>query len=240
MKKLGGLLLMVIVMILFTNQALALSLFRETFDVNVSGKTAFEDIYTEFYFTGYENNINVVDGVLEIGALGTIGTGHMDVIMNGFNSDLHISVDLGAIQGGGGYPASLMIGQNNIIFHPGYDWPGNPRGAFRVEGPGGFGNIDMGFVPPVNVLHHMEVDIVANTGLFDITITDANNSNNVFTASFTNIASIGGDIGFHRDGGDGISLYDNFIIDNPSPVPEPATMFLLGSGLFCFFNFKRT
>ncbi|MEZ5303426.1 MAG: hypothetical protein R3F11_22715 [Verrucomicrobiales bacterium] len=82
------------------------------------------------------------------------------------------------------YNVGLQIGDNSLAFHPGFT--GVP-GALRIEGPGGFGSSNMGFVPYNNVLHHVEVVQHAN-GMFDLTVTDSNNPLNVFTTSWFNPA----------------------------------------------------
>lgn len=55
--------------------------------------------------------------------------GHMDAIRNGFNGNLHISFNIGALTGGSHYNVGLAIGENTLLFHPGL-----PGGGFRVAG----------------------------------------------------------------------------------------------------------
>jgi len=222
-----------------TTQLWATTLFSIGFDIDVTGKNAFENNYHDFSFSSSENNIRVNNGVLEIGSNTTFG--RMDALINGFEGDLHISLNIGAVTGGSNYHVGLAVGQNTLLFHPLH-----PGGALRVNGPGGFSNMNMGFTPSANVLHFMEVDIDGTTGRFDITITDGLNANNIFTASFTNLGSIGGMIGLHRDGirdprGVGIGLYDNLLVTTPGGViPEPSTIALFSVGLLGMFIFLRS
>src|SRR6478672_4229139 len=60
----------------------------------------------------------------------------------------------------GGATGSLNV----MGFHPGYT---SPPGALRVEGPGGFGTTNMGWVPQPGVLNHVEIDSFPD-GLFNI------------------------------------------------------------------------
>lgn len=134
-------------------------------------------------------------------------------------SELVIKIDMG-FDGQAGFGATaLKLGGNTIVFHPGYN---GPPGAFRVEGTGGFGNSDMGWVPPLGVLNHVEVDSFPS-GLFNIKVTDGSNPSNVFTTSFTNLASYGGDIGPSAIGAPA-AIFDNFSIQ---AVPEPSSIVIL-------------
>ncbi len=118
-----------------------------------------------------------------------------------------ISALVGADLSDGNFNVGLRIGQNQIVFHPGYG-----GGAFRVEGPGGFGNQNMGFTPANGVLHKLEVTDVGD-GTFNITFTDGANPANVYTNSFTNAASSGGQVSLVRKGPrSGVGLFDDFSI----------------------------
>ena len=103
----------------------------------------------------------------------------------GFSGDLIITADIGAnAPGNGSFSVGLSIGDERLVFQPGRQARGT-RGFFRVDGPDGFNNDDMGFLPATNVLHHVEVTITAATGVVNIQVTDANNSANIYAASYT-------------------------------------------------------
>jgi hypothetical protein len=141
--------------------------------------------------------------------------------------ELVFFAQIGSSNSNGNYNIGMVIGQNRLVFHPGF---APIPGAFRVEGPGGFGNASMGFIPANGLLHQFEVHSFPS-GLFTIKVTDAANPLNVYTSSFTNLASYGGNIGFVRSGpsgsgpGDFDGQYDNFLI-----VPEPSAAGLLALG----------
>lgn len=134
-----------------------------------------------------------------------------------------INVDMG-YNGLPGYgAAALKLGANVINFHPGYN---GPPGAFRVDGPGGGTNQDMGFVPALGVLHHVEI-LSSPSGLFNIKVTDGTNPANVYTTSFTNAGSYGGEIGPAAVGAES-GMFDNLSI---TAVPEPTSIVMSLVGL---------
>ena len=239
-KKRGyRLLFLTVLAMFFVKQALATSvIFSETFDTDVSSTTELENTYQDFLFTSSEDLIKVVNGVVEMSPLNQ----HLDIlkVTDGLPGDVFISADtagdviISADIGGkdigepGFYNVGLNIGWNTLLFHPGFG-----GGAFRIEGPFGHSNQNMGFTPATDVLHHMEVRINADTGVFDITVTDGNDSNNVYTTSFTHTisptsrTSVVGIIGFHGAGGSssiGVGIYDNLIVQSETVVPEPTTV----------------
>ena len=101
-KRLSFLLLMLVA----TTQSWAITLFSTTFDIDVTGKSAFENNYPDFSFSSSENNIRVKNGILEIGSNTTFG--RMDALINGFDGDLHISLGIGALTGGSNYLSSAI------------------------------------------------------------------------------------------------------------------------------------
>ena len=117
------------------------------------------------------------------GLLTMQGSGTNSLAFDGHPGNLLISADVGNNPGSGNTNVGVRVGANDIVFHPTY---APIPGALRVEGPGGFGNQDMGFIPAGAVLHNMEVAVDAATGRFTIAVTDANNPNNVYAGRFTN------------------------------------------------------
>ena len=151
-------------------------------------------------------------------------TGSLD--FGAFAGDLSIDFDasISAVSGPGSINVALRVGDNNIVFHPGY-----PGGAFRIDGV--FGNRDMGFTPNVAVLNHFRVDIDAETKAFDITITDGGNSSNVFQYTWINANYAPGQTVFGvSTGGSGEALFDNVLVQTPA-IPEPGTWALAMLGL---------
>ena len=152
------------------------------------------------------------------------------------------SVDLGAWPGNGSYNIGVLIGENEIVFHPGFGGT-----ALRVEGLGGFDNQNVGFTLAPEVLHHLTLT-GDGFGLFTITLTDALNAGNTYTTSFVNAGSVGGLFSISRAGVNGLygQVYaDNFLLtdESISPVPDTSSTFslmLLGTGsLGCFHCFRR-
>ena len=127
----------------------------------------------------------------------------------GFAMPSTVSTLVTATTGGGSYNVGLTIGNNDIVFHPGFG-----GGALRVEGPGGFGNTNMGFTPAANTLHTLAVTS-DGFGTFDIKFADGGNPANVFTTSYTNPGAVGGAIGFRRSGPTGSGRYDDLTVSAP-------------------------
>ena len=124
------------------------------------------------------------------------------------------------------------LSQSTMVFHPGYN---APNGAFRVNGPNGFGNEGMGWMPQLGVLNHVEIHSFPD-GLFNITVTDGSNPANVFHESFTDPVAYGGDIGLLAAGG-GAAIYKNLSIQ---AVPEPSSIVLsVGMVGLCFYRSLR-
>ena len=194
--------------------------------------------YPAFTATGAPALAKTVDaaGVLRFGAANNPPASQFfTVTPAGYaaGSELVINIDMG-FDGQPGFGATaLRLGANTMLFHPGYN---GPPGAFRVEGTGGFGNSDMVWVPPLGVLNHVEIHSFPS-GLFNIKVTDGSNPSNVFTTSFTNPASYGGEIGPSAIGA-AAAIFDNLSIQ---AVPEPSTIVtsLAGTVGLCIYGSRR-
>jgi hypothetical protein len=182
--------------------------FSENFQSRAPSADAFLD-YPSFTATGVQSRTVDATGVLRLGNGPVPAADFFTVTPAGYapGSELVIKIDMGfdgqAAFGG----TALRLGDNTIVFHPGYNWP---PGSFRVEGLGGLGSSDMGWLPQLGVLNHVEVDSFPN-GLFIIKVTDGTNPAHVYTTSFTNPASYGGEIG-PAAVGDGSAIFDNLSI----------------------------
>jgi len=202
------------VLLLFTSKTSSAVLF-ETFDTDTPNLAATLAAYPNFSYTG-SGDAFVTAGQLHLTTSGR--TFFFDTVGGG---PLLIDADISKTPGGGSFNAGLVIGQNNLVFHPGYS-----GGAFRVEGPGGFGNQNMGFTPAAwPTMHHFNVAIRPTGGTnadIDIRVTDGSNPLNVFTASYTSTTYTTGDrIGFTVEGG----YLNRGVFDNLSVVvPEPSTL----------------
>jgi hypothetical protein len=106
--------------------------------------------------------------------------------------------------------------ESTMLFHPGYN---APPGAFRINGPDTIPNENMGWVPQLGVLNHVEVHSFPD-GTFDITVTDGTNPANVFQESFTDPDAYGGDIGLLAAGW-GAAIYKNLSITLGAVPPVP-------------------
>jgi len=131
---------------------------------------------------------------------------NLDMGWNGQDNDPPVGVGFGG--------TGLRLGNNLFGFHPGY-----PSSPFRIEGPGGYGNTNIGWTAALGVLNHVEVHSFPS-GLFTIKLTDGTNPANVYTTSFTNPASYGGVVSLLAFAG-GSAMYDNLSI---FAVPEPMSL----------------
>jgi len=191
----------------------------ESFDVSTDA----EALYPNFTATFNGGGALVQNGVLTIGAQRDTDT-FQTFLTDGVTGEFELSALVGADNSGGSYNVGLTIGENSIVFHPGF----GGGGAFRVNGPGGFGNQNMGFVPANGVMHLLTVD-ADGTGNFNLTLVDGADPSNVYSTTFFNPGSVGGDMGLYRAGpAVGFGLFDNFIV--LQEVPEPSTWILLALG----------
>lgn len=225
---------LIAVLALVSFPALAVSIpFSEDFQSPAPSSDAAAD-YPEFT-AALNGGSAVVDAS---GFLQLIGTGAGEdmsftvPISPSPTDEITIFAQIGASNSNGNYNVGMVVGGNQLVFHPGY---GAIPGAFRIQGPGGFGNTSMGFVPANGSLHLFEVHSFPN-GDFNIQVTDADNPANVFNTSFNNPASYGGPIGFWRSGPNAgeDGRYDNLQI-----VPEPSVASALIFGLAALAGIRR-
>ena len=188
--------------------------------VPAAGRPTLDTFDAPFTTTLNGGGADIVNGVLEM-----TSTGNTEQLwtIGSFSGDLLISAECGlrtSIPGDSN--VGLRIGENSILFHPGHS-----GGALRVDGAGGFGNTNVGFTPATDTLHLLEV-FSRSDGLFEISLTNRDVPTQVFTTSFYNPASVGGDISLRRSGQPtGVGLFDNAVVQL---VPEPATLSLLALG----------
>jgi hypothetical protein len=207
---------------------------------NPADSAAAAAAYPDFTSTLNGGTATVVGGVLRLTGLGPAGTQSDQLFAVSHSSapsgELTIFGQVGASNSNGNYNVGMVIGQNRLVFHPGFT---AIPGAFRVEGAGGFGNTNMGFVPANGLLHQFEIHSFPS-GLFTIKVTDAANPANVFDAQFTNLASYGAPIGFVRSGpaGSGAGDFDGRY-DNLQIIPEPSAAGLMMLAGFAMMRRRR-
>jgi hypothetical protein len=170
-----------------------------------------------FIPVGQSDTVTVAEGRLRLGGDGwettqfQLKTAPVGAFM--------LDVDLGAFPGNACLNIGIQVGPNEIVFHPGF-----PGTAFRVDGPGGFFNIDIGFTLAPEVLHHFNL-ISDGGGLFTITLKDSLNDSNVYSTSFSNPAAVGGSISIRRAGCQswyGEVHADNLVLHPPECTPPPS------------------
>ncbi|MFW6163761.1 MAG: LamG-like jellyroll fold domain-containing protein [Planctomycetota bacterium] len=185
----------------------------ETFDTDTTSTADTQATYPNLTFTG--GGTIVADGGL-LKMSGTF-TQQNALSPSGYPGDLVIQAQVGTDPGGGATNQGLRIDGNRLVFHPGY----TPiPGALRVEGPGGFGNQDMGFVPAGGgVLHDWQASLDAATGNVQIQVTDGLDPSHVYTASFTSTGYTPGAsaVGLTRSttAGNYVTSYDDLIVRTP-------------------------
>jgi hypothetical protein len=135
---------------------------------------------------------------------------------SGFAGPYEIEARLG---GGPGTPFSynvkLIAGTNAVVFHPGY-----AQGTLRVEGPGGFANLDVGFTPAEQVLHTLRInyDGVIN---FQGTFIDGQDPGKTFNFAWTNGTPVAV-LGFARQSENGVvGIFSELTVDQPPPFCQP-------------------
>lgn len=159
-------------------------------------------------------------------------------------TDTLVRVRAGALTGTGGWfnvalflgtgtPANPNPGDNFILFHPGY-----AGGALRVEGPGAFGNTNVGFTPAIGAgnLYTLEVTYLG-AHMFQVTLTDDSNPLQTYSRTWSNSAlepqpyrvAVASNDAF----GDALTVFDDIQIGNAqaTATPEPATLGLLAAAI---------
>lgn len=194
--------------------AQAAILFQENFPIDTTSTAETVAVYTNFNYSG-GGNAFVSGGILNLSGTSTSN----DLRTNfGFLGDLLLQLGVGKNPGGGSANVGLRVGGNRLVFHPGYT-----QGAFRVDGPGGFGNQNMGFTPAAGPLHQLDVALNAATGQFTIAVTNASSPDQVYRARFTNPGYVPGTttLGPTRGSGGGtdeVGRYDNLVVSELKPA----------------------
>lgn len=177
---------------------------QESFDTDSADTATTLGLYPQFQYAG-AGDATVVNGELQLSTTGA-GSRNFFFTTESVGDSVRIAADISKAPAGGSFNAGLVIGDNNIVFHPGF---APTPGAFRVEGPGGFGNQNMGFVPSGHpVLHHFEA-FIAPDGNVDITVTNGDNPSQFFKRSYTSTYTPGDRVGFTVEGGAGVGVFDN-------------------------------
>ncbi len=152
--------------------AQAATLFARTFDTD----TGTPALTLSTYDLTTNNASPTVSGMqLIIPAAG----GQASVDFGSFVGDLTIAFDTTIEGNSGSINVGLRVGDNTFVFHPGY-----ATGAFRIDGPGGHANADMGFTPSVQLSRFSfevdgttgkaTIDIVNSAGTFHEVFQDTN------------------------------------------------------------------
>lgn len=195
----------------------------QTFDTPAANTAAVQDIY------GFEAQGNVSPSV---------AAGQLDVVVgNGqlrfgtLQGDAVIEFDARYTGPGGWLGLGISVGNNNLLFCPNY-----PTGCFRIEGPGGFGNSDIGFTPS-SAWNHVRVAVDASEKTIEFRITDGVMPSNTFSHLFSDTDYVAGTtlFGLHAQGG-GTASFDNFQITTSVPEPGASTMLLGGLALLAWIR----
>src|SRR5215213_7508559 len=185
--------------------------YMQTFDTDIDAANFF-NIYSEFTAEvsgGGEIHPSVQDGILRLPPVTPTGVYSLSVTPDPLPEGAIILDIDGGNAAGGGNQFRFRVGFNAIIFHPGYDAGGPTQGAFRIDGPGGFPNVALPFLPAVGSLYHLHV-VLNPDGSNSVQLSDPNNAGNVFNTSWTSASAHNGPFGPAWFFGQGI--YDNFSI----------------------------
>lgn len=205
-----------------TASAAPIILYQQSFDTDTPDTPATLSTYPEFSLSG-SGPATVSGGVLNLGL-----NNSNDFTRSGFSGDIQIEGRLGGINVAVGSSRSeWVIGGVRALFHPGF-----PGGAFRFEGAVSLGNQNMGFTPAAGVLHTIRVRQFGD-GDFDVTVIDGNDSSNVFTRSFTDLASVGGDFG-PRYLSTGTGIFDDITVRHAAELlatPSVGSQLMVAGGM---------
>jgi hypothetical protein len=184
----------------------------ESFEQDAASTAEVEALYPAWDFIPQRStdSVRVVDGVVRL--KGSWYHPTRLALTDSPEGAFFLSADVGTDPGHTCVNVGIEIGQNEIVFHPGH-W----GTALRVEGPGGFYNQNLGFTLAPVTLHYFTL-AHDGEGLFEITLTDANNPGNTATRYFRNTGSIGGTISLTRascSGSFSDGLFDNIEITIP-------------------------
>lgn len=192
-------------------------LYQQNFDTDTTSLTETLSIY-RFSNGGISNAV-----VQSSQALLTPPGSQSSLDFGTFMGNVVVSFDT-TIQGSPGQiNVGLRVGDNNYIFHPGY-----PSGAFRIDGPGGHSNVDIGFTPSLSLIG-MSVAINATSRMTTIRIVDGINTyeESFFDANYAAGSSVFG----LTTGGNFIGIFDNLLVTDGQVIPEPETYALIVFGL---------
>lgn len=225
--------------------------FLEPFNTNTSDVPG---TYSGFSYSG--SAVGVVSGQqfrLEDTNLAPDYAGLVTNSSYSFATDSVVRIRAGAASGApGSFNVALFLGtgtpnspngnDNYILFHPGY-----AGGALRVEGPGGFGNTDVGFTPAIGTanLHGLEVEYIGGN-TFKVTLTDGSNPLLTYSAMWTNPALAASSyrvgVASNDGGGDALAVFDDIRVGNAQAetgIPEPASAGLLVAALSALVERRR-
>ena len=208
----------------FGAPARAVDLFTLSFDID-TGDTALT--LSTYGLNSSITSVTVAGGQLVVGA----GGAQSSVDFGSFVGDLTIGFDTTVVGSAGSINVGLRMGDNTFLFHPGY-----PTGAFRIDGPGGHPNSDMGFTPSFDP-SRFTVGVNASTGVATIDIVNSAGSHHEV---FNDPNYVAGSTTFGLSvGGSGSAKFDNLLVASPVPEPETYAMLLAGLGLIGAISLRR-
>ena len=144
-----------------------------------------------------------------------------------FSGRLVVSVDIGAdSENCGNSHVALQLGDVSFLFHAGHCANHGIRGLFYIAKSGqvvGTGT-DLGFIPDVDVLHHMFV-YYDGKSTFQLCLIDGLNPKHVFRTSYTDSGRSNEPfaVGVYRSGFPNVGMFDNLrVVQLPAIANDPA------------------